>query len=348
MHTVQSQSDATRLVEVILSSKSDFMAVDTEFVRQKTFWPELCLIQVFIDGACYVVDCLHENVNVNGIVQALYQNQKTWVLHASKQDLEIFFHMRKELPEHIFDTQIAAAFLGFGESVSYDALVQHYLGHTLDKSLQHTNWARRPLSYDMLTYAGRDVLYLGEFYKTIVKDLEDKGRFAWAMDEMKLLSNAAQFFDISPGRLKRLDISKKDYALAKKIFRFRDEHAAKLNLNRGSVFHDKMIQTILNYKEIEKMRAVLVKSSPTLVHHDLIPELLKLIEEGREEVYTPPLPPTREQDLEMARVKMMRDELAKKYDFSPSFLASNEDIKAFVMGTESKISRTWRRELFIG
>lgn len=346
MNLIKTHKEVAQLIEMILASKENFMTLDTEFVRQKTFWPELCLLQIFLEGQCFIVDCLEPTLSIESLASALYRSEKTWVLHACKQDLEIFFHLKKELPRRIFDTQIAGTFLGLGESVSYDSLVQTYLGHTLDKSLQHTNWARRPLTYDMLAYAGSDVTFLSEIYPRMFDDLHTKGRFDWAMDEMKSLTNPAQFSEISPSRLKRLDISKKDHGLARRIFAFRDEHAAKLNLNRGSVLQDKTIQALFKIKDMGRIRELLVKSSPILANHDLIPPLLMLMEEGNSLEYVPTPPPSRGEELEIIRLKTLRDERATQLALPPSFLANNDDMKNYVLHREGRLINTWRKEAF--
>lgn len=347
MHLIQNQVDLTKIVQLLKESKTNFVSLDTEFVRQTTFWPELCLLQIFIDNECFVVDCLSLQVHMLPLCEALYHEKKTWVLHACKQDLEIFFHLTKKLPTPIFDTQIAAIFLKDGESISYDTLVQKYLGHTLDKSLQHTNWAKRPLSYEMLTYAAQDVIYLAEIYPILREALSTEGRLSWALDEMKALSNPVQFSEISLNRLRRLGIAKRLYPLAKEIFAFRDRCAAQLNLNRGGIFHDSLIEELCKAKNKEKVLHLVKKNAKILEAHAMTEALVDVWEKVLDEDTPPPSQPTAFQEKQIASFKSLRNQKAEELGLPPGFLATQDDIAGYILLNEGRLLTSWRKEIFL-
>lgn len=347
MELINTKQDFSDLIQLLQRTSPPFIAVDTEFVRQRTYFPELCLIQLAFHEHCFVVDTLSLEVNAQSLISQLYQVDTTLVLHASKQDLEIFFHLQKSLPSHIFDTQIAATFAGLGESISYDNLVRHYLQSELNKTLQDTDWSKRPLSYDMIRYAASDVFYLRDLYPKLIHDLEKQDRLSWALDEMKLLTNPAIFSEITDSRLKRLDIPKSKFSLARAMFAFREEHAAKLNLNRSSIFPDKLVSMLCKLRDTQKMRDYIDKHAKYLREHELISPLIEVIEHAHDEfVPAAHQPMSRAQEQLLLKLRQIRDEKAELLNLPPSFLANNEDIKRFVMESDGRIAQTWRREVF--
>src|ERR1700743_3830840 len=164
-----------------------FVAVDTEFMRETTYWPKLCLIQAAAPGGVEaVIDPLAEGLDLGPFLEVLKDTAIVKVFHAARQDIEIFANLGA-IPKPLFDTQIAAMAAGFGEQVAYDALVRQMLKVDLDKSSRFTDWARRPLSDNQLTYALADVTYLAKLYPTLRQRLESEGRLAWGAGEMGAL-----------------------------------------------------------------------------------------------------------------------------------------------------------------
>src|SRR3984885_10855743 len=178
-------------------SSQPFVAVDTEFMRETTYWPKLCLIQAEApDGTGACIDPLAEGLDLAPFLAVLADPKIMKVFHAARQDLEIFVNLGV-MPAPLFDSQIAAMAAGFGEQVAYDALVRQMLKVDLDKSSRFTDWARRPLSDNQLTYALHDVTHLADLYPILRERLEKAGRLAWVMEEMAQLIDPA-LYDVEP------------------------------------------------------------------------------------------------------------------------------------------------------
>ena len=153
-----------------------FVAVDTEFIREQTFWPRLCVIQLAAPGEDAIVDPLAPGIDLAPFYELMADERVVKVFHAARQDLEIVWIQARLIPHPIFDTQVAAMVCGFGESVSYVSLVKQLTGHTLDKTSRFTDWARRPLSEKQLAYALADVTHLRDVYRRLKGELEAAGR----------------------------------------------------------------------------------------------------------------------------------------------------------------------------
>src|ERR1700712_5657408 len=173
-----------------------FVAVDTEFMRETTYWPKLCLIQAAAPNAEAVIDPLSEGVRREPFLEVLRDRSILKVFHAARQDVEIFNNLNA-MPVPLFDTQVAGMAAGFGEQIAYDALVRQMLKIELDKSSRFTDWARRPLSDAQLTYALADVTHLAALYPILRQRLEAEGRLAWVTDEMTNLNDPANY-DVDP------------------------------------------------------------------------------------------------------------------------------------------------------
>lgn len=177
-------------------SQESMLALDTEFLREKTYYPQLCLIQVAGENIAACIDPLAID-DLGPLLDLLYRPDIVKVLHSARQDLEIFYQLRGALPEPIFDTQIAATLAGFGDQIGYSNLVQQILGITLDKSHTRTDWSLRPLSEEQQRYALNDVTHLWKIYHQLHKDLEKRGRLGWLQPDFDSLSNP-KLYDIAP------------------------------------------------------------------------------------------------------------------------------------------------------
>jgi ribonuclease D len=166
-----------------------FVTVDTEFLRETTYYPLLCAAQMASPDEAVVVDALAPGIDLSPFYALLANETVMKVFHAARQDIEIVWHAAKLIPHPIFDTQVAAMVLGYGDSISYDQLVQRITGDALDKSHRFTDWTRRPLSDAQLTYAISDVTHLRQVYLALVEDLKRRGRADWVTDEMRILTS---------------------------------------------------------------------------------------------------------------------------------------------------------------
>ncbi|GIR77599.1 MAG: hypothetical protein CM15mP80_02240 [Alphaproteobacteria bacterium] len=154
-------------------SDAEFVAIDTEFMRENTYYPKLCLVQLSAAGTTLCVDPLVPNIDMSALYNLMQNPSIIKVFHAGRQDLEIFVHLTGQVPFPIYDTQIAAMVCGFGDQVGYDRLVQHYTGRTIDKSSRFTNWMERPLTDRQVKYAADDVIYLVEIYPRMLAHLKE-------------------------------------------------------------------------------------------------------------------------------------------------------------------------------
>jgi ribonuclease D len=224
-----------------------FIAVDTEFMRETTYWPKLCLIQAAgADGVEAAIDPLAEGLDLNPFLDILKDPKILKVFHAARQDVEIFNNLGA-MPVPLFDTQIAGMAAGFGEQVAYDALVRRILKIDLDKSHRFTDWARRPLSDAQLTYARADVTHLAAIYPILRAQLEKAGRMSWVTEEMGAMSDPA-LYDVEPEnawrRLKPRKFAVKYLAVFRAVAAWRERTAQQRDQPRGRILKDEAIDEL--------------------------------------------------------------------------------------------------------
>lgn len=223
-----------------------FVAVDTEFMRETTYWPKLCLIQAAAPNAECVIDPLAEGLDLEPFLEILRDESIEKVFHAARQDVEIFNNL-KAMPKPLFDTQVAGMAAGYGEQIAYDALVRQMLKIELDKSSRFTDWARRPLSEAQLTYALADVTHLAALYPMLKARLEKEGRLGWVHDEMQNLCDPA-VYDVEPEnawkRLKPRRHTSKYLAVYKAVAAWRERTAQQRDQPRGRILKDEAIDEL--------------------------------------------------------------------------------------------------------
>jgi ribonuclease D len=227
-------------------SDAHFIAVDTEFMRETTYWPKLCLVQVAAPGLAATIDPLAEALDLAPLLQVLGNPKIEKVFHAARQDVEIFNNLGV-MPTPLFDTQIAGMAAGFGEQIAYDALVRQMLKIDLDKSSRFTDWARRPLSDAQLAYALADVTHLAELYPILRERLEANGRLAWVQEEMSQLVDPA-LYDNEPEnawrRLKPRRHAARYLAVLRAVAAWRERTAQTRDQPRGRIVKDDAIDEI--------------------------------------------------------------------------------------------------------
>jgi len=223
-----------------------FIAVDTEFMRETTYWPKLCLIQAAGPNVAAVIDPLAEGLDLEPFLALMRDPGVVKVFHAARQDAEIF-HNLNALPSPLFDTQIAAMAGGFGEQIAYDALVRQMLRIEIDKSSRFTDWARRPLSDAQLTYALGDVTHLAKLYPKLRDRLERDGRLNWVAEEMAQLADPA-LYDVDPDkawrRLKPRKFNPRYLAAFKAAAAWRERTAQTRDQPRGRIMKDEAVDEI--------------------------------------------------------------------------------------------------------
>ena len=237
----------------------DFVAVDTEFIREQTYWPRLCLIQLAGPEDDALVDPLHPGISLDPFFELMANQRVVKVFHAARQDLEIIWNQARLIPHPIFDTQVAAMVCGFGEAVSYVNLVKQVTRHDLDKTSRFTDWARRPLSPKQLTYALGDVIHLRDIYRYLKAELEREGRAGWLDEEMATLTEPGTY-EANPDqawrRLKLRVKNRKGLAVLIELAAWRERAAQGQDVPRNRILRDETLYDIANHAPTEVVAAV--------------------------------------------------------------------------------------------
>jgi len=225
-------------------AKSDFITIDTEFLRETTFWPELCLVQMASPTLEVLVDPMAKDIDLSPLFELMANPDVVKVFHAARQDIEIIHHLGGLIPHPIFDTQVAAMVCGFGDSISYDQLVQKIKSVQIDKSSRFTDWSRRPLSEKQLDYALADVTHLRDVYLALKAKLEREGRSLWLTEEMNILESR-DTYELHPDdawlRLKSRLRKPTELAILKFVAAWREREARGRNVPRSRVLKDDAI-----------------------------------------------------------------------------------------------------------
>jgi ribonuclease D len=222
-------------------SRAPYVTVDTEFLRDKTYWPILCLIQVAGPEEAVVIDPMAKDIDLGPLDKLMLNPKILKVFHAARQDLEIFFHRIGKVPTPIFDTQVAAMVCGFGDQVGYETIVNTVVGASLDKMSRFADWSRRPLTQKQLEYALADVVHLRPVYEELASRLEESGRAEWLEEEMATLADAETYRldpELAWRRVKSRGGNKRFFAVLKEIAAWREREAQKRDIPRNRIIRD--------------------------------------------------------------------------------------------------------------
>ena len=235
--------------------KYDYITVDTEFLRERTYYPKLCLIQLAIPSdhknSAVLIDPLAGNLDLSPLYELFLNTEIVKVFHAARQDLEIFFHDRNIIPKPLFDTQLAAMVCGFGEQVGYETLVRSICKVNLDKSSRFTDWSLRPLSANQQSYALADVTHLRNIYEYLKDQLNTNERGAWVQEELNILENPETYISRPNEAWKRIKTrsnSSKFLGIVASLAEFRESYAQRANIPRNRVFKDDALLELASLK----------------------------------------------------------------------------------------------------
>jgi len=263
MHVITTQAELETAIAAL--EKSDFVTVDTEFIRETTFWPILCLIQMAAPGITALVDPLAPGLDLTPFFRLMGNEKVAKVFHAARQDIEIIVHLGDLVPHPVFDTQVAAMVCGFGDSVSYDQIVQKITGARLDKSSRFTDWRHRPLSDKQLDYALADVTHLIEVYRHLAAELEREDRGHWLNEEMAVLT-ARETYDPRPEdawkRLKMRLRKPQELAVLQAVAAWREREARERDVPRGRVLKDDAIYEIAQQQPRDTAALARLRTTP--------------------------------------------------------------------------------------
>ncbi|MEE9428139.1 MAG: ribonuclease D [Paracoccaceae bacterium] len=232
-----------------------YVTVDTEFLRERTYYSKLCLVQLAVPGTderdAVLLDPLVADVSMEPLYELFRDTSVVKVFHAARQDLEIFFIEGGVIPDPLFDTQVAAMVCGFGEQVGYETLVRKIAGQPLDKSSRFTDWSRRPLSDAQKTYALGDVTHLRVIYEFLAAKLEETGRAPWVKEELKVLITPETYITDPPEAWKRIKTrtnSGKFLAIVRELAKYREISAQTRNIPRNRIFKDEALLELASTK----------------------------------------------------------------------------------------------------
>ncbi|KQT45003.1 ribonuclease D [Devosia sp. BK] len=340
------------------AAQFDFVTVDTEFLRETTYWPRLCLIQAATDEEAVLIDPLADGLSLKPFFALLANPAVTKVFHAARQDIEIFVKLTGAVPHNIFDTQIAASVCGFGDSASYDSLVRAICKVELDKSSRFTDWSARPLSEKQRLYALADVTYLRDIYRELRKQVEQTRRWDWVEDELTTLRSIDTYV-VQPEeaweRLKMKINRPRDLAALKVLAEWRERKAQLTDQPRSRIFkddalYDLAMQRPLTPDAFDKLRAVPRGFGRSSAAAEII-ELLKGVEAINKaelpvlpERYRGPSPKGAVGDL----VRVLLKSVAEQHGVAARILATSDEIDALVLDDEADVPalKGWRRKLF--
>ncbi len=337
-------------------AREPYIAVDTEFMRDRTYWPKLCLIQVAGAREAAAIDPLASGLDLTPLLDLMVEPRVRKVFHACRQDLEIFWLLMKgRVPEPIYDTQVAAMVCGFGEEVAYDTLVQKLAKARLDKSFRFTDWSRRPLSEAQIAYALADVTYLRTIYEELVRRVEAAGRTSWVEEELARISDPAQFEQPPEEAWRRLRVRSRDrrfLAVVRALAAWRERTAQARDLPRQRVLRDDLLLEIAAHRPrtVEELRGherISLDRASALEVVAAINEALALPETALPEPEEQPEPPRGIGPL-VDMLKLLLKLCCDRADVAQRMVASASDLEAIALDDNAPVPALtgWRRQIF--
>jgi ribonuclease D len=340
-------------------STAPYLALDTEFLRDQTYYPKLCLIQVASPGAEGIIDPLAEGLDLGPFFELLKRPDIVKVLHAARQDIEIFYLKAGLIPDPLFDTQVAAMVCGFGDAASYETLARKLAGVEIDKSARFTDWSHRPLSTRQLEYALADVTHLRVIYEKLSAQLARSGRAAWVEEEISALKDP-KLYKLDPElawkRLKPRTSNKRFLGMLSALAAWREREAQNRDIPRGRVLKDEALTEIAAHppesgEGLERIRAV----PKGFANSRLGKSLMEAVEIGRDqpppEGGPAPSSGRRRREPSPAVIDLLKTLLrlrAEAAHVAPRLIANAEDIEKLAAHEDEDVAALhgWRAEVF--
>src|SRR5215831_18010196 len=334
-----------------------FVTVDTEFLRETTYYPLLCVAQMATSDEAIVIDALAPELSLAPFYELMANEAVLKVFHAARQDIEIVWHRAGLIPHPIFDTQVAAMVLGYGDSISYEQLVQRITGDTIDKSHRFTDWTRRPLSKAQLDYAVSDVTHLRDVYLKLSADLERRGRTDWVMREMEVLTSPSTY-RLEPERawerLKTRVRKPKELAVLMEVAAWREREAQARDVPRGRVLKDDVLGDIAVQAPTTPERLAHLRSIPKGFERSKWGvDILAAVERGlaRDPKTLPRfdrITPAPNGTATVELLKVLLRMTSEKHGVAAKVIATVDDLDRIAADDEADVPalKGWRRELF--
>jgi ribonuclease D len=339
-------------------AEAPFVTVDTEFMRERTYWPQLCLVQLAGPDEARAVDPLAPGIDLTPLFELLADPKVLKVFHAARQDIEIFLHMSDAIPKPLFDTQVAAMVCGFGDAVGYETLVSQLARARIDKSMRFTDWSLRPLTEKQVQYALADVTHLRVAYEKLVAKLEKNGRIGWLAGEMTELTEPATYrvpFEDCWRRLKPRSTSPRFLAVLRELAAWREREAQERDLPRQRVVRDEALTEIAAHRpttvaELARTRGL----GKGLVEGRMGQAILEAVAHGL--AVPEDQAPQAAERVELPRglgpvVELLKVLLKMKCDehgIAQKLVANSADIEAIALADDAPVASLsgWRREVF--
>ena len=332
-----------------------YVTIDTEFMRDRTYWPKLCLVQLAGKDRFAAIDPLAPGLNLQPLYDLLDNQDVVKVFHACRQDVEIFYHLTGRTPASIFDTQLAAMVLGYGDEVGYESLVTKIAKAKIDKSSRFTDWSRRPLSDQQLNYALADVTHLRVIYERLLAELEEAGRADWASQELAELTSADTYEQPPELAWKRVKIRSKDarfIAIVQALAMWRETEAQTRDLPRNRIIRDDLLMEVAanrptTAEDIGKLRRVSVDKKSMAAMAKVIQGALDLPKEQLPKLPKPPkLPRGIGPVVDLLRVLLKFQ--CEEHNVAQRLVANTGELEAIAADDEADVRplRGWRFEVF--
>ena len=337
---------------------AEFVTIDTEFMRERTYWPILCVVQVAGPEEAVAIDALADGIDLQPLLALMSDPQTLKVFHAARQDLEIFFRLSGEVPHPVFDTQVAAMVCGFGDAVSYETLVKRLAGASLDKASRFTDWAHRPLTDRQVKYALDDVVHLRTVYDRLQHLLADNGRAAWFGEEMSELVDPAIYRSDPSEAWRRFRIrgraDRRFLGVLRGLAAWREQAAQQRDLPRGRIMRDEAVLEIAAHapKTIEAL-ARTRSLGKGVAEGKLGREILDAVAQGLADPDPPPAMPAKAEAppgigplVELLRVLLKQR--CEHFQVAQKLVASSDDLEAIAADDNAPVRALagWRRDVF--
>lgn len=336
----------------------DFITVDTEFMRDSTFWPKLCLIQVAGGDHEAIIDPLADSLDLKPFYALMADEGVTKVFHAARQDVEIFYHFGGVIPKPMVDTQIAAMVCGYGDSIGYENLIRKTLKIQIDKSHRFTDWARRPLKQAQLEYALADVTHLKAAWPMMRAEIEKRNRVSWMDEEIAILASE-DTYTLHPEnawmRLKSKGFNKRPLAVLMEVAAWRENQAQTRDIPRGRILKDDALYEIARHapktkEDLDDFRAVPKGFSKSRHAEALLEAVGKGLALSKDDLpkakKVEPVPPGLGPIIEMLKVLLRRE--SEIHDVAHRLIANVSDLERIAADDNADVPalRGWRREIF--
>ena len=355
MHLISTTAELAAACERLATHP--FVTVDTEFLRETTYYPKLCLIQLASPEEAVLVDPLAPELDLAPFFGLMVDDRVVKVFHAARQDLEIVWLLGRVLPTPLFDTQVAAMVCGYGDSVGYEQLANDLAKARIDKSSRFTDWSRRPLTEAQLAYAESDVTHLREIYLALKADLDASGREAWVAEEMAVLSSPATY-EVKPEnawqRLKGRVRKARELPILMEVAAWREREAQTRNVPRSRILKDDAIGDIATHAPASIERLAGLRSLPKGFERSKWgADILEAVQRGvaRDPHELPKLEKSRGHGNGSATVELLKVLLrmtSERYAVASKVIATVDDLEQIALNDQADVGalKGWRRELF--